>query len=219
MELALEGTPPADAEREAWSNSLRDVLAGHMGISARRIILEYIRAGSVICGVRIINLDDVLGERSATSAAMALQSDATEGSVRLGAFTVVSIARIGPPLGPPSAPPPTPISTESALEAASEGLSGADETGASTNDSTGVVLGIVLVAVGMLAFAVLWHLLRRKPSAAPKTSTRMAAVDVVSAKSVDFHTQHLSEVEIAGPPSTPNPPQSVKEANAADAWV
>ena len=165
IELTINGAAPAANDLEEWSRRFRDSLALHLHISTQRIIIEYIRAGSVICGVRLIDLPHLPNLPTAYGAAVALQAEVATGFASIGAFAVTSCTRVlspspsapPPPLPAPLLPlssPPTPPRAPSELAQVSSDLSG---SGSETTGSlpAGVLAVIVFVVVALLACVAL----------------------------------------------------------------
>ena len=97
-----------------WKAELRRGIALSLGISAWRVIIEYVRAGSVQVGVRIIDADGMGNELTAAASAAYLVQLGSEkfgsgGQLALGAYTLTEVG-IAQPSPPP--PPPTPLAPQ-----------------------------------------------------------------------------------------------------------
>jgi len=107
------------ANEDRWRDRLRRSLAKDLGISAWRVLIDYVRAGSVNVGVRIIDTEEMGTEPTAADSANYLinylqeRFDA-ERAIDLPSLKWIEIVAVGasvrmpspPPPPPPSAPPP-----------------------------------------------------------------------------------------------------------------
>ena len=112
------------AREDRWQDRLRRSLAKDLGISAWRVLIDYVRAGSVNVGVRIIDTEEMGTEPTAADSANYLinylqeRFDA-ERAIDLPSLKWIEIVAVGasvrmpspPPPPPPSAPPPPPRAT------------------------------------------------------------------------------------------------------------
>ena len=101
----------ADADA-AWRASLRKSLATYLGISAWRVIIDYVRAGSVQVVVRLIDAEGMGNEPTAAASAANLLARQlpvdVSASHELIAIGIAEPSPPPPPPSPPLAPPPPP---------------------------------------------------------------------------------------------------------------
>jgi len=115
------GAPNSPRQRR-FKNEVRSAIARHLYISESRVVILFVRPGSVTVGVRIIDVEgDTYGESvtpglmvnepSASAAVALLQSQLSAGSMPIGSYTALRTAMLlPPPSNPPSTPPMAPPS-------------------------------------------------------------------------------------------------------------
>jgi hypothetical protein len=147
------------SERDAWTSGLRTALGARLGISAARIIVLSVSAGSVQVGLRIFDYEGLTAEATAADSASFLMTQLAASSSPLllqQGYVVINAAlsRSSPPPlltstagAPPSTElppllPPPPAPSPSAAASDSTGL------------YAGVAVGAVVVAVGALVFTL-----------------------------------------------------------------
>ena len=151
------------SERDTWTSGLRTALGARLGISAARIVVLSVRAGSVQVGLRIFDYDGLTTEATAADSASFLMTQLAASSSPLllqQGYVVIdaALSRSSPPpsltstagaspsteLPPVLPPPPAPLPSAAASDSA--GL------------YAGVAVAAVVVAVGALVFTlVMWR--------------------------------------------------------------
>ena len=98
----------SDATTDAWRAGLRRSLATYLGISAWRVLIDYVRAGSVQVGVRIIDADGMGNEQSAAkSTAYLIQLLEGKEQLEVAGYKLTAAEVVlSPPFPPPPHPPP-----------------------------------------------------------------------------------------------------------------
>jgi len=113
---------PNSPKQDQFKLEVRSAIARHLYISESRVVILFVRPGSVTVGVRIIDVEgDTYGESvtpglmtnepSASAAVALLQSQLSAGSMPIGSYTALRTAMLlPPPSNPPSSPPVAPPS-------------------------------------------------------------------------------------------------------------
>ena len=110
-EIGAEGSE----ERAAFVDTFSADLAAHLGISAERIFVTEVSAGSVTVAFYIVDTADTAaaaaaggGSAEPTAAEALASSGLSSGAVALGAYTVTSAVAVDPPTPPTPPTPPSP---------------------------------------------------------------------------------------------------------------
>ena len=108
---------------DEWKASFTRDLATFLGISASRVFVEFLRGGSVILGVRIIDLDEMGDELSAAESSKFLANRVATSAlpIAIAGHRLVSIVRS------PSPPPPPPLPSLPTLNSSLALSGGGDE--------------------------------------------------------------------------------------------
>ena len=96
----------SDANTDAWTTGLRRALATYLGIATWRVLIDWVRAGSVQVRVRFIDAEGMGAEPSAADSAARLEKAAASDGLQVGEYRVVRVGVIQPPSPPPTTPPP-----------------------------------------------------------------------------------------------------------------
>ena len=92
-----------DAE---WKESFKTELATFLGIAPWRVVIDYVRGGSIQVGVSIIDTDSMGAEPTAQKSAEYIQARTAGGALTLQTIVLETVAIIDSP--PPPPPPPIP---------------------------------------------------------------------------------------------------------------
>ena len=97
---------------DEWKVKFARDLATFLGISASRVFVEFLRGGSVILGVRIIDVDEMGDELSAAGSSKFLANRVATSALRIGDTTAAVVTSI---VRSPSPPPPPTLNSSLAL--------------------------------------------------------------------------------------------------------
>ncbi len=149
------------ANTDAWKAGLRRALATHLGISAWRVLIDYVRAGSVQVGVRIIDADGMGTEQSAAKSAAYLKEllDRKK-QLEIDEYSLTAAEVVRAPPYPPSSPPPLappPLCADVTAERFFDGSLGCSVVDSKVGTYQMMVLTMAVGGVALaLVLAVLW---------------------------------------------------------------
>ena len=170
VDIASIGAP-GSPERDAWASGLRTALGAQLGISAARIVVLSVNAGSVQVRLRIFDYEGLPTEATAAVSARSLvtQLAASSGSLLLPQGYVLVGAALSRPNSPPAPAPSVPPVRDTEE----------DQAVSSSDDMTTIAVIVGILGGGCCCLALglaVWCFRKRKGQADEPSTGRPRSV-------------------------------------------